>query len=409
MKDDFKDVEDMVEAMRERGRTAEPLQLASFEETMATVERLRRRRWMLRGFATLAAAGVAAVVGVMLLREDTSQPAGEQAAAFDPAQREAPQRREPLALRRMQPFPDLVAFADGETQVSFPSPARVVLASGTLTLQFRCVGDASRLAVETPTAVVAITGTVLSVGVRGDGTAVEVLRGRVEVTRSGKTITVGEGQLLRPGAGAPEPLPRGRSERLASLFPEEQPGTPPVATPEPTAPPIVASTEIHPPESPTTPVSRVAAPGDDSDAEPQEGSPTALDLDEIYRLAEEAMRARRHAEARVLLEELLGRVPAGSSLEETALVDLAQTCGRLGDKACARESLQRYLDHHPRGALREQARLDLCGLLEDTGTPSEWTSCLREYLSEFPEGRKARWAREALDGQPPGSPEGDGV
>ncbi|MBI5487898.1 MAG: FecR domain-containing protein [Deltaproteobacteria bacterium] len=409
MIEESRDVEELIEAMRERGRTSEPLRLASFEEMMATVRRMRRRRRLLWGAATLAAAGVATVVAALLLQEEpklaaggTSTPPTDRPAAA------ASHRSHGSELRRLEPFPDVVAFADEETQVAFSSAERVVLAAGTVVLQLRSTGSRPRLVIETPAAMVAIKGTVLAVSVEAGGTGVEVLRGRVEVARAGRTTVVGEGQRLRPGAAAPEPLPRDRSERLASLFPDERPCTPATAT-GPAAPLVVSRSETEPSEPSDHPAPPAGEPGVGGDVVPPDRAPAPPDLDETYRLAEEALRAKRYGEARDLLRELVARVPAGGSREETALIDLAQTCRLLGDTACARESLVRYLERHPSGALRQEARLDLCGVLEQSGPASELTSCLREYLAEFPEGRKAQWARDLLGGSPPGRPEGDGV
>ena len=402
MNGEFRDIDDLVEAMRERGRTSEPLRLASFEETMATVQRLRRRRWLWRGAAALAAAGLAAVAGALLLPTDASPPAAGP--ATNRRAQERPQHPRTPELRRMQPFPDLVAFADQDAEVTFPSPKRVVLTAGTLALQYRATGG---LVVETPTARVAITGTVLSVAVDAGGTTVEVLRGRVEVTRAGESIVVVEGQQLSPRTRLPEPLPQDRSETLAMLFPEERP-CPAVAAGGPATPVAVIAPKDESPVSPSSPASGVAQHAD-SDSAPAEPPAPVRDPEEAYRLAEAALRERRYGEAREHLEAILATVAAGSSREETALVDLARTCQRLGDAECARAALVRYLDRHPNGALREQARIDLCRLLERSGPASGLAPCLREYLAEFPEGRNAAWARELLDVPPEGPPTGDGV
>ncbi|MBI5490538.1 MAG: FecR domain-containing protein [Deltaproteobacteria bacterium] len=409
MTDEFKDVDELIEAMQERGRTLEPLRLASFEEMMATVRRMRRRRRIIQGAIALAAAGIAAAVVALMFGGEPSPAAGESATPIAGRAIETPSRGPDASeLRRMEPFPDVVAFACAGTEVAFPSPERVVLTSGILALQFRGVGSGSGLVIETPAATVAITGTVLSVSVEAGGTGVDVLRGRVEVTREGQTIVVGEGQQLRAGAAAPELLSKDRLERLAVLFPDER-LFPPVTAMVPAAPTGVSALETGSAVRASPPQSPVAEHPVAADATPPGSDVAVLDVDEIYRLAEEALRARRYGEARELLTELLAKLPAGSGREETALIDLARTCGLLGDAACARESLVRYLDRHPSGALREEARIDLCRVLEQSGTTPELRSCLEDYLVEFPEGRKAPWARELLGDSPSPSPEGDGV
>ena len=121
------------------------------------------------------------------------------------------------------------------------------------------------------------------------------------------------------------------------------------------------------------------------------------------------MRERRFADARQVLEQFLSLVPAGGGREQTALYDLAVVCEQLNDAGCVRESLERHLLRHPVGPLREDVRIRLCRFLERTGSPSDLASCLLDYLAEFPEGRKAQWAREVLGGPAPGPPDGDGV
>ena len=183
----------------------------------------------------------------------------------------------------------------------------------------------------------------------------------------------------------------------------------------PAEPETVAAATEPPAPSPDRPESSRADEPADSGSEPvedvgavqdREGTgdlARVRDPEETYALAEDALRARRYGEAREHLEVLLAAVTAGSTLEETALVDLARTCERLGDERCVHESLVRYLDRHPSGVLREQVRVDLCRLYERSGPASALAPCLRDYLAEFPDGRNAGWARELLGPEPASS------
>ncbi|MBI5486156.1 MAG: FecR domain-containing protein [Deltaproteobacteria bacterium] len=409
MTDEFKDVDELIEAMQERGRTLPPLEMAGFEETMAMVARLRRRRRLLWGAVTLGAAGVAAVVGALVLQGPTPPPEGGGAApAADLAVVPPPAGAPGRELRPLvQPLPDVVAFADEAARVTFPSSERVVLGAGMLALQVGPIHSPSRLIIETPAATVAITGTVLAVRVEPDGTGVEVLRGRVEVTRGGRTTVVEAGQELRPGAPAPERLPEVRSATLSALFLQEPPTAP--AAVVAAAPSVDPAAQNGSPGPTGRPVVPLASSADEPENTPPATSAEAPDMDQTYRMVDEAMRERRYGDARVLLETVLAFAPAGGGREETALVELADVCRRLGDVPCERRSLALYLERHPSGAFREEARVDLCRSFEQSGPVPELHSCLRLYLDEFPEGRKAKRARELLDGPAPGRPEGDGV
>lgn len=121
------------------------------------------------------------------------------------------------------------------------------------------------------------------------------------------------------------------------------------------------------------------------------------------------MRERNHVVAAELLRSVLGSAAAGSVREGTALLDLADVCERLGDTACRREALERYLERQRSGALREDVRVKLCRFLQRTGPSGAFESCLEEYLAEFPEGHEADWARGALSqvATTPATPTGD--
>jgi TolA-binding protein len=247
-----------------------------------------------------------------------------------------------------------------------------------------------RLTIETPSATVVVTGTVLSVSVETAGTGVEVLRGHVLLQLGARTVELSARQRVPAGSAAIEPLPGDRVARLESLFPGE------------TTPAMVASTAPSAGVPGPVPSASAPTPEDEVPAVPsQEVRPAtapsgSLSLDDAYRTAEAAMRDGRFAEAADLLRGILARVPAGSSREETALFDLAQVCERVGDVECRREALARYLDRHPSGAMREDARLGLCRVLQRTGPRDELRWCLERYLAEFPDARQADWARGLL-------------
>jgi TolA-binding protein len=264
----------------------------------------------------------------------------------------------------------------------------MILEAGTAALRLRRAAG-GRLTIETPSAMVVVTGTVLSVSVEPAGTGVEVLRGHVRLQVGARTVELGERQRVSAGSVAVEPLPGDRVARLAALFPEEaSPST--VAT---AAPVVVPAEPVLPTALSIVGDVRPSTPTEVRPATPPSAEPS---LDDIYRAAEVAMRDGRFAEAADLLRGILARVPVGSSREETALFDLAQVCERSGDLGCRREALALYLDRHPSGAMREDARLGLCRVLQRTGSRDELRSCLEQYLAEFPNARQADWAREIL-------------
>jgi hypothetical protein len=277
----------------------------------------------------------------------------------------------------------------------------VILTSGTVALRLKSATDA-KLLIETPTAKVTVTGTILSVSVEPTGTGVDVLRGRVEVIAGGNLVVLTERQRLRPRSAAAEPLPPGRVARLIALFPDEQP-LPTFAV----APSTAGTAALGSSALPVHP-EVVRAPGGATPPTGEESRQPGGSVDELYEQAEAAMREGRPAEAAELLRSILGRVQAGSAREETALIDLAQVCGEVGDLAGRREALEKYLERHPTGALREDARADLCHVLQRTGPPAALTSCVEAYLAEFPNGRKAQWARQILDASGPDPSRRDG-
>jgi hypothetical protein len=368
---------------------------------------------------TAAATALASVAGLAIFLfvrngEDGTAGPTRTVASQLPAQPSAARPAVPLpTLKRVEPFEGFVAFLEPTTRVEFPSTSRVILTSGTVTLRLKAPTGA-KLVIETPTAKVTVTGTILSVSVEPSGTGVDVLRGRVEVLARGKLVVLTDRQRLRPRSTAAESLPADRAARLAALFPDERP-LPTVAVA-----PSTAATSAHGSGAlPVRPeVARVPdLPRSDSFA-PREGAVdcrlSTVDaqpcgsVDESYKQAESAMRDGRPAEAAELLRGILGRVQAGGAREETALIDLAQVCEQVGDLAGEREALERYLDRHPTGAFREDARADLCRVLQRTGPPAALISCLEEYLGEFPSGRKAQWARQILDASGPEPSRGDG-
>ena len=409
-RDDMAIVEEAVQALRARGRSQPSLKFAGFEKMMANVDRRRRRRRRVRVAVGLGVTGVATILVALLLSARSSETSSRPGAPAGAGQVAHPaQPSTPTGPRWMRPSTNLAVFAEERTEVTFPSEERVVLAAGRLVLEFRGHQYDASLVIDTPDARVAVTGTVLSVATDEAGTTVEVLRGRVEVTPRGKpAILVGAGQRLGPGMAAPAPLPAARAAALAALFPSIEPTvTASTATPE--APVVAAAVPADPPPAPPAPRTpgRAESVHDGRPSAPPAVAPVA-DAEEAYRLAEEALRGRRYAEAREHLEEVLRRVPPGGSSEGMALMDLVGACEQLRDRPCERASLERYLARQPAGAFREQARVRLCRLLERAGSVSELRPCLREYVGEFPEGRNVPWARELLDGLPADSPRGDG-
>jgi hypothetical protein len=396
MTDSLRPVEEALLALRRRGEACPPGPPSDFPAVQERMRQIRRgrvvRRAAVGGAALALAAGIAALV-VTFGGVDGSgaRPPGLAPRPTSLAQVERQPAVQP-ALTRLEPFTDLVVFADAATRISFPSTERVVLDAGTAALQLRAAAAARRLTVETPSARVVVTGTVLSVSVEPAGTGVEVLRGHVERIAGRETLELDERQFVRAGSVTVEALPAERVARLSALFPDDSSATT-----------LAAAGPSSSPSAMVPPLVLPAPPVDDHAARPTELPPATQpsadsSLDEVYRSAEVAMREGRSAEAAELLRRVLARVPSGSSREETALIDLAQACEQLDDSSCGRDAFVRYLDRHPSGAMREDARLGLCRLLERSGPPTALRSCLEAYLAEFPDARKAAWAREVLGG-----------
>ena len=352
------------------------------------IRRSRRARIVRRTLAvgvSLAALGAVLAGLVYYLSGERSASVATFRSVPAAPRREPQARQRPTGPLRVEPFDGVWAIIAESAKAEFPSPRRAVLTAGAMDLQVRPDAGSTVLVVETPAAEIRVVGTVLSLSVEETGTGVEVLHGHVDVAfRSGELVALGDRQRVRPGSLAVEPLPEDRAARLSLLFPSER-LPPSVATAEP-APPPPRSEEVQPGplRSPSRPPPR------------EDRSPGGPPLDDVYRQAEAAMREGRNGSAAELLREILGRTPAGSAPEETALIDLALVCSRLGDLAGQREALETYLARHPRGALREDARHDLCRVLQRTGPPAALRLCLAEYLSEFPDGRTTEWAREML-------------
>ena len=362
------------------------------------IRRSRRARIVRRTLAvgvSLAAVGAVLAGLVYYLSGERSASVATLRSVPAAPRREPQARQRPTSPLRVEPFDGVSAVIPESAKVEFPSPRRAVLTAGTIAFQVRPDAGPGALVVETPAADVRVVGTVLSLSVEDAGTGVEVLHGRVDVAfRSGRVVTLGDRQMLRPGSVTVEPLPEDSAARLSLLFPSERP------------PPNAAAAE--PPPFPLRPDD--VQPGPSRSPPREDRSPGGPPLDEVYRQAEAAMREGRNGGATELLREILGRTPAGSAREETALIDLALVCSQLGDLAGQREALEKYLAHHPRGALREDARHDLCRVLQRTAPPAALRSCLAEYLSEFPDGRTAEWARGMLahEAAPAVAPTGDG-
>lgn len=384
-------VEQVFEAMRRQGRSAKKLPPTEFEVVEALMHRKRRRARLKRRLVTTVSVLAAAALGVVVVRAASRDPAaGGSPAASSAAPVARPQPANPPAgtLARLEPSPDLIVYADETARLELPDPDRILLAAGTISLELRRTDPPRRLVVQTPTAEVVVNGTVLAVTAGANGTAVDVLRGSVDVVLAGTTVTVAQAQRLPAGALRPEPLPPRNAARLAELFPDEAPAVRVAqAPPAPVEPPVGPTVEPNPASA------QRESPPANPPPRPANDAPNA---DDVYRRVEDALQAGRLAEAAGLLREVLALASPGSGREGTALVDLAGVCDRLGDTACRRDALQRYLDRHPSGALREDARIDLCRLLETSGATEPLDSCLRSYLAEYPQGRMASWARGLL-------------
>lgn len=386
-------VEQVLGAMRRQGRSAKrkpPAEFAVIEALMRLKRRRARvRRGLLAGVSVLAAAAL----GAVLVRAGSAGPGAAPplpapAAAAAPVPSAEPSSATP---RRLEPWPGLVVYAERDARIEIPGPGRIDLAEGTISLRLRSAGTPASLTVRTPSADVVVTGTVLAVTADPAGTAVDVLHGEVEVLVAGTTIRVRDGEHLEPGSLRPGPLPPRSASRLADLFPEEPtPAHLAEARRPDMEPPANAAASAPTPASPAAPS---ATPGDRS----PRPAPEPPRPDDAYRQAETALRAGHLAEAAGLLRRVLALAPPGSGTEANALLDLAAVCERLDDTVCRRDALQRYLDRHPSGALREDARADLCRLLERSGPREPLAACLRAYLAEFPQGRSAPWARGLLE------------
>jgi len=385
-------VERVLGALRLQGRAAKGRPPAEFEVVEALMRLKRRRARVRRGLVAGVSVLAAAALGTVLVRAGS---AGSGAAApsapavaTEPAPPPGPS---PAGPRRLEPWPGLVVYAERDARVEIAGPGRITLARGTIRVRLQSSVAAVGLAVRTPSAEVVVTGTVLAVTADAAGTAVDVLRGEVEVRGAGATVRVRGGERLEPGALRPGPLPPDRASRLAEMFPEE---AVPVRVAEADRAGVVPEPSVGVPQaSPVSPTTPSAASGDRS-SRPATAPPRP---DDTYRRAEAALRAGRLAEAAGLLRQVLALASPGGGVEATALIDLAAVCERLGDAACRRDALERYLDRHPSGALREDARVDLCRLLERAGPREPLTACLRAYLAEFPRGRSAPWARGLLE------------
>ena len=198
------------------------------------------------------------------------------------------------------------------------------------------------LRVHAPGTVTDVVGTLFSVETDGDESRVSVARGRVTVATAGASArVVTAGQALSTAAPEPRPLMDG-----VRLLLDEHAREAPVSRPPPrprstrsalvAAPPGADRTSAPPtiPGIPTAPPAAVTPPVPDSPIPPPvppttAPTPPADAAEAMYRLAEQAMRARDWRTARWHLEQVVA-AGTGAAVEDVARYELAQLALRGG-------------------------------------------------------------------------------
>jgi hypothetical protein len=239
--------------------------------------------------------------------------------------------------------------------------------------------------VRTGACTVVVRGTVFAVSVdaagRGAGTRVGVLTGKVVVVDRGADIEVGAGRELPEVGRETAPLAEAWRQRLTELFPER------VATETAGAPPVVAEAAptvatVGPPPVAPAPPSIAVVNGHRGPA--RAAGPTwAERYDEAVRLLR-----TDPAAATAQLEALSASAPSVTDAQ-TILLDLGRAYRKLGDLRRARAAYEQYLERHPGGPMREDARLALCAIFAALHDAAAERACLEAYLREFPEGSKS--------------------
>jgi TolA-binding protein len=130
-----------------------------------------------------------------------------------------------------------------------------------------------------------------------------------------------------------------------------------------------------------------------------EGSDSALgEARRTYHEADRALADGRVDDAVTLLERVVQEA-SGTTLAETALMDLAVRHLSAGRPREAASAYRRYLADHPTGQFRGEARIALCRLEHEESDPGESASCYASYLAEQPDGPYAEEARRFVVGE----------
>ncbi|HEY8145773.1 MAG TPA: FecR domain-containing protein, partial [Kofleriaceae bacterium] len=200
-----------------------------------------------------------------------------------------------------------------------------ILERGEVTFRVAPVGDQPPVVVQAGDVRIEVVGTAFAVSREGDSARVVVYEGVVSLVQRGERARLAAGSVW-PGSAAP---------------PLDAP-SPLVAPP----PPAERSRRLKQPP-----------------AAPQPGAPLAappLSDKERYRRAQELERSDPHG-ARALYRELVAR---GGAWAPMALYAHALLEDRLGERAAARQLLERYLSRYPEGLNAADAR----ELLDDSGS-----------------------------------------
>lgn len=220
------------------------------------------------------------------------------------------------------------------------------------------------LEVRTTTTSIRVVGTVFAVEASSEGVAqVRVIEGRVEViTREGQTTRLEAGQTIQFPEGGQQPLSRHATARDQALL---------LGDLIPSAP----SQDAH-------------------------GTPTKVDLGELFRQAEASRRQGDCARATSLYKRIVSSNPSGASAG-TALISLGQHC--LGGCRCAgeaRRAYRAYISGHRGGSMRQEAFVGLMRAERALGHLDAARTVARRYLNEHPNGRYTSMAEGLLDDSP---------
>ena len=231
------------------------------------------------------------------------------------------------------------------------------------------------LQIRSPGVLTTVVGTLFSVEVIDGRTRVAVRRGRVDVASD---EAQGERQPLTPGEAWTEGSGIGViPPDLAVALAEHDSGHP--APPEP-----AAAVERARPATAARPrtVAHAAAPRP-SPARPG-AAPSRLDLDDAYAAAEGQLRAGDRASAREALQRLVARDPDGVH-GEAARLDLARIALAAGDPAEARRQLRGMAEPTRDPALAETTHHLRCQAEVRLGAGGDATGCLQAFRLLYPD------------------------